>query len=41
MLTDTVIEPHTKEASAYKDVDPEEGHEEPSHITMDHAQELT
>ena len=32
---------YQKEAGAYKDVDPEEGHEEPSHITMGHAQELT
>ena len=41
MLTDAVIDPHTEEAGTYNDVDPEEDHEEPSHITMGHAQELT
>ena len=42
MLAVAVIEPHTEEAGIYKDVDPENGHEEkPSYIMMGHAQELT
>ena len=41
MLKDTVDEPLTGEDGTKEEVGPEEAHEELSHITMGHAQELT